>query len=73
MTTWIEEELDHKPEELEVNYDEYIQRKNIKEVTKKDKEGRTYKAWTCQMRFLKISEYEMLKAMQNIMAGGTEV
>lgn len=73
MTSWTEEELDHKPEELEVNYDEYIQRKNIKEVTKKDEEGRAYKAWTCQMRFLKISEYEMLKAMQNIMAGGIEV
>lgn len=73
MTSWTEEELDHNPEELEINYDEYIQRKNIKEVTKKDEEGRVYKAWTCQMRFLKISEYEMLKAMQNIMAGGIEV
>ncbi len=72
MTSWTEEKLDHKPEELEVNYDSYIQRKEIREIEVKDEQGKR-KAWTCMMRFIKISEYELLKAMQNIMAGGTEV
>lgn len=73
MTGWKDEELDHKPEELESDGTPYgyIQRKDIKKNTKKNDEiGAEY---TCKMRFISVSEYEFLKAIQNAVRGKIEV
>lgn len=72
MTKWTEEILDHLPQSLEDDGtpDGYIQRKDIKKIDATEKMPEQY---VCQMRYLSVSEYEFLKAIQNIMDGGKEV
>ena len=78
MTVWTYEELDHQPLPLEGDgtNEGHIQRKNIehhKAVKGKNGEEDKSEYWTCQMRFISVSEYEMLNSIQNIVQGGVEV
>lgn len=72
MTGWKIEELDFEPVELESDGtpNGLIQRRNIKKVKKSGDKPAHYE---CEMRFITVSEYELLKAIQNIMNGGVEV
>lgn len=72
MTNWISEELDHRPEQLENDgtNEGYVQRRNIEKIEATEDMPERY---TCEMRFISVSEYEMLKAMQNIVSGNIEV
>lgn len=72
MTSWITEDLDHQPPELENDgtLDGLIQRKNIQKVEATEN---IPEHWTCDMRFISVSEHEFLKAVQNIMSGRQEV
>lgn len=76
MTAWEKSQSNDKPLELTLDgNDSYIQCRNIKEVeASKDDNGKDIpKHYEYEMRFLTVSEYEMLNAMQNIMHGQTEV
>ena len=72
MTKWILETLDHSPMPLESDGtpDGYIQRKDIVKIPATDDMPEQYQ---CMMRFITVSEYEFLKAIQNIMDGEKEV
>ena len=71
MTAWQIEELMHQPDPLVLDgKDMYIQRKNIAKV---EADGDKPEHYICEMRFISVAEYEMLKAMQNIMQGKNEV
>lgn len=72
MTKWTTEVLDHLPPSLESDGtpDGLIQRKDIEKI---DATEDTPEQYSCQMRFISTSEYEFLKAIQNIMDGEREV
>jgi hypothetical protein len=72
MTKWTLEISDHNPPTLESDGtpDGLIQRKEIKKIEATDDMP---KQWQCQMRYLTTSEYEFLKAIQNIIDGEKEV
>ena len=72
MTKWVTEVLDHNPPALESDGtpDGLIQRKDIKVIPATEEMSEQYE---CQMRYMTISEYEFLKAIQNIMNGEEEV
>ena len=72
MTKWVLEILDHMPQPLEDDGtgEGYVQRKDIEIIPATEEMSEQY---SCQMRFLSVSEYEFLKAIQHIMDGGKEV
>ena len=72
MTKWVTEILDHMPQPLESDGtpDGYVQRKDIVTIPATDDMPEQYQ---CSMRFITVSEYEFLKAIQNIMDGEKEV
>ena len=70
MRQWTEERCSEKPLELQVIADGlYMERRNIKEVTHEaDKVTGTeaYTEWVCESREISVSEYEMLKSIEEI-------
>lgn len=70
MTSWQKEWLDKRPEELVQDGDMYIQRKNIQLIPA---DGDKPEHFECEIRFITVTEYNMLQAMQNIMQGLREV
>ena len=72
MQKWQKETLDYEPPILESDGtpDGYIQRKNIQKIKATDDTPEQYE---CDMRFISVSEYEFLKAIQNIINGEQEV
>lgn len=71
MTAWTKEEMLERPEELVLDAgNNYIQRRNIVFV---ETDGDKPEHYECDMRFISVAEYEMLKAMQNIVSGVSEV
>lgn len=68
MKQWTEEHCSEQPSELQlISSDTYIQRKNIKEVSHEEQGGTpAYTEWVCQSREIGVSEYEMLKSIEQI-------
>lgn len=68
MKQWNEEHCSTEPEELQLIADStYIQRKDIHEVEHEEtEETPAYTEWVCQSREISVSEYEMLKAIEEI-------
>lgn len=75
MTAWTSTELDHEPHPLDSDGTPtgYIQYRNIVHHEAEEGEMGKPEHWTAEMRFISVSEYENLKAIQNIVSGGTEV
>lgn len=70
MTEWKTEWCSELPSELEeISPTTYIERKNIEEevfdVDGSDS-GETYVRFTCQSRIITKTEYQMVKAIENI-------
>lgn len=68
MKEWTKERCSEKPQELQLVADGiYIQRKNITEVEHEATEGmEAYKDWECDSREITVSEYQMLKSIEEI-------
>ena len=70
MKQWTEERCAEQPQELQlIASDTYMQRRNIEKVEHEaDKEaGReAYTEWVCESREITVSEYEMLKSIEEI-------
>lgn len=70
MRQWTEERCSEKPLKLQIIADGlYMQRRNIKEVTHEaDKVAgmEAYTEWVCESREISVSEYEMLKSIEEI-------
>ena len=70
MKQWTEERCAECPQELQVIADGiYMQRRNIEEVTHEADEAAGTEAWTewvCESREISVSEYEMLKSIEEI-------
>lgn len=66
MTPWEEERCTSQPLELqEVSESTYIQRKDIQEVTE-EVDGEEVNYWSCLARFISKSDYQNLKAIEEI-------
>lgn len=75
MTAWrLTESLD-KPETLTLDGNNYMQTRNVKKIkeTTNDAGEKVAEHYEYELRWMSVSEYEMLSAMQNIYSGGTEV
>jgi hypothetical protein len=70
MKQWSEERCSEQPKELELVADGiYIQRRNIKAVEHEADEDMGMDAYTeyvCESREIPVSEYEMLKSIEEI-------
>lgn len=70
MTKWAEERCSAQPEELQLIADGlYMERRNIEEVTHEADEAAGTEEWTewvCESREISVSEYEMLKSIEQI-------
>ncbi len=70
MKQWTQERCAEKPKELQfIASDTYIQRRNIKKVTHEANEVAgtdAYTEWVCESREITVSEYEMLKSIEEI-------
>lgn len=68
MKEWTKERCSEKPQELQLVADGiYIQRKNIKEVEHEAaKDMEAYTDWECDSREITVSEYQMLKSIEEI-------
>jgi len=70
MKEWKQERCAQQPEELQrISNDTYIQRRDIQEVTHEaDEDAGTeaYTEWVCESREIGVSEYEMLKSVEEI-------
>ena len=68
MKEGTKERCSEKPQELQLVADGiYIQRKNITEVEHEATEGmEAYKDWECDSREITVSEYQMLKSIEEI-------
>lgn len=70
MKEWKQERCAQRPEELQrISKETYIQRRNIREATHEaDEDAGTeaYTEWVCESREIGISEYEMLKSVEEI-------
>lgn len=68
MTAWKTERCSQQPPETEmVSGDTMIQRKNIRAVENEATGNiEAYTDYVCESRFITVSEYEMLKSMEEI-------
>lgn len=68
MKQWTEERCEVRPEALQlVGPDLYIQRRNITEQAHEEKDGMAaYTDFVCESREITVSEYEMLKSIEEI-------
>lgn len=68
MKDWKTEHCSQEPAELQqIAPDTYIERRNIEEVTHEAEEGReAFTEWVCESRIIGISEYNMLKSIEQI-------
>lgn len=70
MKQWTEERCAEQPQELQlISSDTYMQRRNIKQVEHEADEvagAEAYTEWVCESREITISEYEMLKSIEEI-------
>lgn len=68
MKEWKQERCASQPDELQrVSNDTYIQRRDIREVNHEAVEGQeAYTDWECESREISVSEYEMLKSVEEI-------
>lgn len=70
MKQWTEERCSEQPQELQlISSDTYMQRRNIKEVKHEADEAAgtdAYTEWVCESREISVSEYEMLKSIEEI-------
>lgn len=70
MTKWAEERCSVHPEELQLIADGlYMERRNIEEVTHEADEAAGTEEWTewvCESREISVSEYEILKSIEQI-------
>lgn len=68
MTNWTVETCAELPSELElISSDKYIERRNIHKVKhEKMDDMPEYEDYQCESREIGISEYEMLKSIQDI-------
>jgi len=70
MKQWTQERCSEQPQELQlISNDTYMQRRNIKEVTHEADEVAgtdAYTEWVCESREITVSEYEMLKSIEEI-------
>lgn len=75
MTSWRETLSLDKPKPLALDGDNYMQTRNVVEIpeSKDDRGEIILKHYKYDLRWMTISEYEMLSAMQNIYKGESEV
>lgn len=75
MTAWRKTESLDKPQSLALDGENYMQTRNVKVIpeSKNDAGGTIAEHYEYDIRWMTISEYEMLSAMQNIYSGNTEV
>ncbi|MCM1412568.1 MAG: hypothetical protein NC305_18795 [Lachnospiraceae bacterium] len=68
MKEWKEEHCAVRPDELQlIAQDTYIQRRDIREVSHEETDGMpAYTEYVCESREIGVSEYEMLKSIENI-------
>lgn len=70
MKQWTQERCSEQPQELQlISSGTYIQRRNIEEVTHEADEVAgtdAYTEWVCESREITVSEYEMLKSIEEI-------
>ena len=70
MKEWVKERCAERPQELQlIANNVYMQRRNIEEVTHKADEMAgtdAYTEWVCECREITVSEYEMLKSIEEI-------
>lgn len=68
MKQWTVEHCSERPEELQaISARTYIQRRNIEEVHHDAADGmEAYDEWVCESREISVSEYEMLKSIEDI-------
>lgn len=70
MKQWTEERCSEQPQELQlISSDTYIQRRNITKVEHEVDEAAgtdAYTEWVCESREIGVSEYEMLKSIEEI-------
>jgi hypothetical protein len=68
MKQWSEERCAQQPKELElVAQDTYIQRRNITPVDHEEQDDMpAYTDYVCESREISVSEYEMLKSIEEI-------
>lgn len=70
MKQWTEERCAEQPQELQlIASDTYMQRRNIEKVEHEaDEQAGTeaYTEWVCESREITVSEYEMLKSIEEI-------
>lgn len=70
MKQWTEERCTERPEELQLIADGiYMQRRKIEEVAHEADDATGTEAWTewvCESREISVSEYEMLKSIEEI-------
>lgn len=70
MRQWTEERCSDKPQELQLIAEGlYMERRNITEVTHEADEiagTDAYTEWVCESREITVSEYEMLKSIEEI-------
>lgn len=70
MKQWTEERCAEQPQELQlISSDTYMQRRNIKQVeheADESAETEAYTEWVCESREISVSEYEMLKSIEEI-------
>lgn len=70
MKQWTEERCAEQPQELQlISSDTYMQRRNIKQVEHEADESagtEAYTEWVCESREISVSEYEMLKSIEEI-------
>ncbi len=70
MKEWKQEHCASQPDKLQlISADTYIQRRNIEEVAHEADETagtESYTEWVCESREISISEYEMLKSIEEI-------
>ena len=70
MKEWKKEHCAEQPEELQLIAEGiYMQRRNIQEVQHEADENmgtEAYTDWTCECREISVSEYQMLKSIEEI-------
>ena len=70
MTKWTEERCTVCPQELQsIAEGIYMERRNIEEITHETDEATGTEEWTewvCESREISVSEYEMLKSIEQI-------
>ena len=70
MKEWKKEQCASQPDELQlISADTYIQRRNVEEVEHEADEAagtEAYTEWICESREISVSEYAMLKSIEEI-------